>query len=67
MIADQNHPFGQVVHHRVQGEMQQIAAIHHRNHLHARRQDAVVELVDLFVNRRERWFLFRAFAHHHLP
>ena len=58
-------PSRQVVHHRVQGEMQQIAAIQHGDHLHAGRQDAVVELVHLLVNGLERGLLFRALAHQH--
>ncbi len=52
--AYQNHAFGQVVHHRVQGEMKEIAAIQHGNDLDTGRQDAVVELIHLLVNRSER-------------
>ena len=63
--ADQNHAFGQVVHHRVQGEMKQIAAIQHGDDLHAGRQDAVVQLVHLLVNGIERGLLLGAFAHQH--
>ena len=63
--ADQNHALGQVVHHRVQSEMQQVAAIEHGNDFHAGRQKAVVKFVDFLVNGVERGLLFRAFAHEH--
>ena len=43
--------------------MKQIAAIQHGDHLHTRRQDAVVEFVDFLVNGIERRLLFSAFAH----
>ena len=61
----QDHAFDQVMHHRVQGEMKQIAAVQHGNDLHTGRQDAVVELVHLLVNGIERGLLFRAFSHQH--
>src|SRR3984957_10023294 len=63
--ADQNHALCQVMHYRVQGEMQEIAAIQHGNDRHARGQDAVVEFVHLLVNRIERRLFFGAFAHQH--
>ena len=63
--GDQNHAFDQVMHHCVQGEMQQIAAIQHGYDFHAGRQDAVVEFVDFLVNRLERRLLLGAFAHQH--
>ena len=63
--ADQNHALGQVVHHRVQSEMKQIAAIQHGNDLHARGQEAVVEFVYFLVNGVERGLLLCAFAHQH--
>ena len=61
----QNHPFRQVVHHRARGVAQQVAAVQHGHDLHARRQNAVVELVDFFVNGIQRGLLFCAFAHQH--
>ena len=45
---DQRHQhdaFGQVVQHRVGGEVHQVAAVEERNDLHARRQDVLVQLV----------------------
>ena len=62
---DQDHSLGQVVHDRVQGVVQQVAAVQHGNHLHAGWQNAVVELVHFVVDGLERGFLFRAFAQQH--
>ncbi len=61
----QNHPLGQVVHHRVQGEVQQVAAIQHGDHLHPLRQDTVVQLVDFLVNCVERGLFLGALPHQH--
>src|ERR1700733_7534043 len=61
--ADQKHAFGQIVHHRVQGEMEQIAAIQHRHHLHPGRQDSVVQLIDFLMNTCERGLFLGTFAH----
>ena len=63
MMADQDHAFDQVVHHRVQGELKEVAAIQHGHDLYAGRQDAVVELVYLPVNGVERRLLLGAFPH----
>ena len=57
---NQNHPFAEVVQHRVQREMKQIAAVQHGNDLHAFGQDAFVELLHLLVNRVERGPFLRA-------
>ncbi len=62
----QNHPFSQVVQHRVQGEAEQIAAVDHPLQLHARRQDAVVELLHFGVKLFQRRPRVGALAHHHL-
>src|SRR5580698_841976 len=59
----QDHALGEVVHHGVQREVQQVAAIQHRNHLHARRKDAMIQLVDLLVNGFQSRFFVGAFAH----
>src|ERR1017187_1881279 len=63
--ADQDHAFRQIVHHRVQGEMKEIAAIQHGDNLHTWGQDPVVELIHLLVNCLERCLLFGALAHQH--
>src|ERR1700733_15316745 len=63
--AHQNHAFDKVMHHCVQGEVKQVAAIQHGNNLHAGRQDAVVQLVHFLVNGVERGLLLGAFAHQH--
>ena len=63
MTVTRNHSFREIVQHRVQREMQQIAAVQHGHHFHARRQNAVIELVHLLVNRRERRFFLGTLAH----
>src|SRR5271166_3169944 len=45
--------------------MKEIAAVQHGNDLYARRQDAVVEFVHLFVNGLKRGLLFCTFPHQH--
>ncbi len=53
---DQRHQhdaFGQVVQHGVGGEVHQAAAVEERNHLDAGRQNVMVQLIDLGVNRVE--------------
>src|ERR1700733_7103967 len=62
---DQDHPLAEVVQHRVQGEMKQIAAVQHRNDFHTLGQDVVVELVHLFVNPVECRAFFGSLAHEH--
>ena len=54
MIDDQNDALGQVVQHRVRGVVHQFAAVQERNDLHARRQNVVVQLLDLGVNPVQR-------------
>src|ERR1700742_4987875 len=62
---DQNHSFGKVVQHRVQGVMKQITAIEHRNDFHTLGQNVIIELVHLFVNPFNRRTFFSALAHQH--
>src|SRR5208283_547023 len=59
----QNHPFRQVVQHRVRRVVKQIAAVQHGHDRHAGRQNAVIELVHFLVDCIKRGLLFRAFAH----
>src|ERR1035438_5126308 len=62
---DQGHQddaLGEVVQHRVRGEVNQDAAVEEGNDLHAGRQDAVVELVDLGVDGVEGFVGVGAFA-----
>ena len=61
--GDQNHAFRQIVHHGVQSEAKEIAAVQHGHHCHAGGQDTVVELFHLVVDRLERSLLFSAFSH----
>ena len=49
---DQNHSFAEVVQHRMQGEMQQVAAVQHGNDLHAFGQDAIIELLHFLRESR---------------
>ena len=65
MIDDQDDAFGQVVQHGVRGVVHQIAAIEKRNDLHARRQDVLVEPLDLGVNAVQRRRRIRALAQEH--
>src|ERR1700691_2471571 len=61
----QDHSLAEVVQHRVQGVMKQIAAVEHWNDLHTLGQDVIVELVHLLVNPFERGALFGPLAHQH--
>src|ERR1019366_6946307 len=61
----QDHAFTQVVHHRVQGVAQEIGAIQHGDHLHAGRQDTVIELFHLLVDALQCGPRVGAFAHQH--
>ena len=61
----QDHPLAEVVQHRVQRVMKQIAAVEHGNDLHALGQDVIVELVHLLVNPFERGAFFGPLAHQH--
>ena len=54
---DQDHSLAQVVQHRVQREMKQIAAVQHGNELHAFGQDAIIELLHLCREFRRAWAL----------
>src|SRR5580658_6003080 len=62
---DQDHSLAQVVQHRVQRVMKQVAAVEHGNDFHTFGQDVIVELVHLLVNPFERGAFFGTFAHQH--
>src|SRR5580698_1163295 len=51
---DKNDALGQIVEHRVCGEVQQIGAVEKWNDLHARREHALVQLLYLRVDAFER-------------
>src|ERR1700691_3273086 len=59
----QDHSLAEVVQHRVQRVMEQIAAVEHGNDLHTLGQDVVVELVHLLVNPFECGAFFGPLAH----
>ena len=59
---DENNSFGQVAQYRVSGEVHKVAAVNERYNLHSFRQDVVVQLLHLFVNRNERRICGRALA-----
>src|ERR1017187_7087403 len=61
----QDHSLSEVVQHRVQRKMQQIAAVQHRNDFHTLGQDVVVELLHLCMNPFERRAFFCPLAHQH--
>ena len=61
----QDHSLAEVVQHRVQRVMKQIAAVEHGNDLHTLGQDVIVELFHLLVNRFERGAFFGPLAHQH--
>src|SRR5580698_6734177 len=61
----ENHPLAEVMQHRVQRVMKQIAAVEHGNDLHTFGQDVIVELVHLVVNPFERGAFFGPLAHQH--
>src|SRR6202167_5082057 len=61
----QDHSLAQIVQHRVQRVMKQIAAVEHGNDLHTLGQDVIVELVHLVVNPFERGAFFGPLAHQH--
>src|SRR5580692_9974129 len=61
----QDHTLAQVVQHRVQRVMKQIAAVEHGNDLHTLGQDVIVELVNLVVNPFKRGAFFGPLAHQH--
>src|ERR1035438_2392757 len=54
----QDHPLAEVVQHRVQRKMQQIATVQHGNDLHTLGQDVIVELLHLLMNPFERRAFF---------
>src|ERR1039458_3426618 len=65
---DQGHQddaFGEVVQHRVSGEVNQDAAVEERHNFHAGGQDVIVELVHLFMDRVEGFVGVGAFAKQH--
>src|SRR5208282_6643231 len=61
----QDHSLAEVVQHRVQRVMKQIAAVEHGNDLHTLGQDVIVELVHLLVNLFKRGAFFGPLAHQH--
>src|ERR1700677_4103152 len=61
----QDHPLYEVVQHRVQRVMKQIAAVEHGNDLHTLGQDVIVELVHLLMNPIDRGAFFGPLAHQH--
>src|SRR5580693_102253 len=61
----QDHSLAEVVQHRVQRVMKQIAAVEHGNDLHTLGQDVIVQFVHLLVNRFKRWAFFGPLAHQH--
>src|SRR5580658_6588360 len=61
----QDHALAQVVQHRVQRVMKQIAAVEHGNDLHTLGQDVIVELFYLLVNPFQRGAFFGPLAHQH--
>src|SRR5580658_9152304 len=61
----QDHALAQVVQHRVQRVMKQIAAVEHGNDLHTLGQDVIVELVHLLMNPFDRGAFFGPLAHQH--
>src|SRR5271165_4315695 len=61
----QDHALAEVVQHRVQRVMKQIAAVEHGDDLHTLGQDVIVELVHLLVNPFDRRAFFGPLAHQH--
>src|SRR5271157_822422 len=59
---DQDHSFGHVMKHRVERVVQQVSAVEHGNDLHALRQDGIVELFHLLMDRVQRGSGIGAFA-----
>ena len=51
---NQQYAFGQIVQHRARREMNQVATVQKRDYLHARWQDALVQLFDFGVDQRQR-------------
>ncbi len=62
---DQDDSLGQVVEHGMRGQLHQFAAIEVRNDLHARRQEMLVEEVDLLVQGGQHVVGVGAFAQQH--
>ena len=62
MITTRMMPSREVVQHGMGGEVHQIAAIDERDHLHARGQNRVVQLLHFFVNSLQRRVGVGAFA-----
>ncbi len=63
--GDQDHALGQVVQHRVRGEVQQVAAVDERLQGYALGQNLVVQLLHLFVHRVERGLRIGALLQRH--
>src|ERR1700678_4797079 len=61
----ENHSLAEVVQHRVQRVMKQIAAVEHGNDLHTLGKDVIVELVHLLMNPFDRGAFFGPLAHQH--
>src|ERR1017187_8702544 len=61
----QDHSLAEVVQHRVQRVMKQIAAVEHGDDLHTLGQDVIVEFVHLLVNPFDRGAFFGPLAHQH--
>ena len=62
---NQDDAFGQVVHHRAGGQMQEVAAVEERNDLHAGRKNVIVQLLHLGVDRLERGIRVGALPQQH--
>src|SRR5579863_2149091 len=61
----QDHSLAEVVQHRVQRVMKQIAAVEHGDDLHTLGQDVIVQLLHLLVNPFDRRAFFGPLAHQH--
>src|SRR5262249_15355123 len=63
--TDKNDSFGQIVQHRVRGQVDQIATVQVRNDLYAGRKEVFIQEVDFFVQRLQNGIRVGAFAEEH--
>src|SRR5580700_11416996 len=63
--GDQNNSLGQVVEHGMSSQMHQVAAIQVRDNLHTRRQEVIVEELDLLMQGRQHIIPVGALAQQH--
>ena len=59
---DQQDSFGQIVHHRVRSEVNQVAAVEEGHNFYSGRQEMIVQIVDFLVQCRKHCVAVGAFA-----